>query len=93
MQDVQWSQLTQRLLYRGWRCRDNTLFAPRETMWFTLALENLNLEAFRERMSRAVAATSLYEMEGGEQADVYADLVSLIGALDEVLAFDESQLN
>ncbi len=35
MLDMRWTQLRQILVGAGWVWRDDTLFAPNETMWFT----------------------------------------------------------
>jgi hypothetical protein len=85
MQDARWSQLKQYLLERGWTSRNDALYAPHETMWFATSTANPDLALFRDRMSLAADATSEYVTRSVEQADLHDDLVSLVGALDDVL--------
>jgi hypothetical protein len=85
MQDARWSQLKQYLLERGWTSRNDALYAPHETMWFATNTANPDLALFRDRMSLAADATSEYVARSVEQADLHEDLVSLVGALDDVL--------
>jgi len=87
MQDPRWTDLKQRLLDSGWQWREDTLYAPHETMWFQTSSENPNFAQFRDRMSLARDATS-----GNtdvdidiDQAALHEDLVSLVCALDDVL--------
>ena len=77
MQDVRWPLLKRLLLEDGWVWRDNTLFAPHETMWFTTSSETPNYAEFRDRMTET--------LEHVDQADLHEDLVSLVSALDTVL--------
>ena len=77
MQDVRWPLLRRLLVADGWEWRDNTLFAPRATMWFTTNSESPNYAEFRDRMSET--------LEEVDQGDLHADLVSLVSALDTVL--------
>jgi len=86
MQDARWSQLKQHLIDRGWTWRDETLYAPHETMWFTQSSEHPNMASFRDRMTMAAEATSAYVDASVDQASLHEDLVSLVAALDEVLA-------
>lgn len=83
MQDPRWNQLKQRLLDNGWEFKDETLVAPRETMWFQTSSENPDFAQFRDRMSIARDATS--DDVDVDQAALHEDLVSLVCALDEVL--------
>lgn len=85
MQDPRWAQLKQRLLDHGWVWRDDTLYAPHETMWFTTSSENPNFAQFRDRMTTARDATSGNVDIDIDQAALHADLVSLVRALDDVL--------
>ena len=85
MQDAQWSMLKKSLLGRGWTWREDTLFAPHETMWFSTIAEQTNLARFRDRMTMAAESTSSYTQDSLEQAELHEDLVSLVGALDELL--------
>lgn len=85
MQDPRWSQLKQRLLECGWVWREDTLYAPHETMWFTTSSENPNFAQFRDRMTLARDATSGNIDIDIDQAALHADLVSLVRALDDVL--------
>ena len=86
MQDPRWSQLKQNLLERGWTWRDDTLYAPHETMWFRTSAENPNLASFRDRMSLAAEASEAYVQESVDQRHLHDDLVSLVEALDDMLA-------
>ncbi len=85
MQDPRWSQLKERLLSFGWVWRDDTLYAPHETMWFQTSSENPNFANFRDRMSIARDATSETMDIDVDQAALHEDLVSLVRALDDVL--------
>jgi hypothetical protein len=83
MHDARWPQLKAILLADGWTWRDDTLYAPRETMWFTTNSESPNYAQFRDRMTQMCDVA-------GSSADVdhqafHADLVSLVAALDAVL--------
>jgi hypothetical protein len=85
MCDPRWSLLKQRLLDAGWVWREDTLYAPHETMWFQTSSENPDFAQFRDRMSIARDATSDNIDIDIDQAALHADLVSLVSALDEVL--------
>jgi hypothetical protein len=85
MQDPRWSQLKQNLLERGWTWRDDTLYAPHETMWFKTSVERPNFANFRDRMSIAAEATGAYHEPSVDQLHLHDDLVSLVEALDEML--------
>ena len=84
MQDPRWADLKQRLLDSGWQWREDTLFAPHETMWFQTSSDKPNFAQFRDRMTLARDATS-GKTNVVDQADLHADLVSLVSALDDVL--------
>ena len=85
MQDPRWTELKQRLLESGWVWREDTLYAPHETMWFTTSSDNPDFAQFRDRMTLARDATSGNIDIDIDQAALHADLVSLVAALDEVL--------
>jgi len=85
MQDSRWSQLKDNLLHRGWTWRDDTLYAPHETMWFKTSVENPNFSNFRDRMSIAAEATEVYAEQNVDQMHLHDDLVSLVEALDDML--------
>jgi len=85
MQDPRWSQLKERLLDSGWVWREDTLYAPHETMWFQTNREDPNFAQFRDRMTLARDATSGNIDIDIDQAALHADLVSLVRALDDVL--------
>jgi hypothetical protein len=85
MQDPRWSLLKQYLIDRGWTWRDDTLYAPHETMWFTTSSEHPNMTSFRDRMTIAAESTSAYVDRNIDQTNLHEDLVSLVEALDEVL--------
>ena len=77
MQDVRWPLLKKLLIEDGWVWRENTLYAPHETMWFTASTESPNYAEFRDRMTET--------LEEVDQVELHADLVSLVSALDTVL--------
>jgi hypothetical protein len=85
MQDARWSQLKQRLLDNGWVWRDDSLYAPHETMWFQTSSEDPDYAQFRDRMTLARDATSNNVEHDIDQAALHADLVTLVAALDDVL--------
>ena len=85
MMDARWSQLRQILVQAGWVWRDDTLYAPHETMWFTTSADEPNFAQFRDRMTEAASSTSdLHEVDV-DRAGLHADLVSLVAALDAIL--------
>lgn len=86
MRDARWLQLKQHLLDRGWTWREESLYAPHQTMWFQTSTAHPDFALFRDRMSIAVETTSAYVDQSINQADLHADLVSLVAALDDVLA-------
>lgn len=85
MQDPRWSHLKQRLMEFGWQWREDTLYAPHETMWFQTSSENPDFAQFRDRMTIARDATSGNVDIDIDQAALHDDLVSLVRALDDVL--------
>jgi hypothetical protein len=85
MQDPRWAHLKQRLLDSGWVWREETLYAPHETMWFQTSSDNPDFAQFRDRMSIARDATSDNVDIDVDQAALHSDLVSLVRALDDVL--------
>jgi hypothetical protein len=85
MQDAQWAQLKRSLLERGWTWRDDSLYAPHETMWFSTSTAHPNFAQFRDRMTMAVESTAEFVTKSPDQAELHEDLVSLVGALDELL--------
>ncbi len=85
MQDARWSFLKQLLIDNGWVWRDDTLYAPHETMWFQTSSDNPDFAQFRDRMTIAADATAGNVDLDIDQAALHADLVSLVEALDAVL--------
>ena len=77
MQDVRWPLLTRLLVDDGWTWRENSLYAPHETMWFQTSSEAPDYAEFRDRMSET--------LEEVDQGALHQDLVSLVSALDTVL--------
>lgn len=77
MQDVRWPLLKRLLIDDGWVWREDTLYAPHETMWFKTKHEAPNYAEFRDRMSET--------LENVDQVELHEDLVSLVAALDTVL--------
>jgi hypothetical protein len=86
MQDARWLLLKDCLLVRGWRSDDETLHAPHDTMWFASESEDANLVSFRDHMTLAAEASAAYVDVDVDHAALHEDLVSLVEALDEVLA-------
>ena len=86
MQDPRWSQLARVLVENGWIWRDDTLYAPHETLWFATSADNPNFAQFRDRMSIAAQATASSAELDFDRAALHADLNSLVAALDAVLA-------
>jgi hypothetical protein len=80
MDAPQWSLLRQCLLDRGWTARNDSLYAPHQTLWFIDA-DQADLVSFRAN------ATLGPESDGppGDRGDVNADLISLVQALDAAL--------
>lgn len=64
--------------------REDTLYAPHETLWFTDAA-HADLVAFRDQVSIGVERVGEYVQSHVDKADVHEDLVSLVNALDDVL--------
>jgi hypothetical protein len=86
MQDPRWSQLKHCLLERGWTWREDTLYAPHQTMWFKTSVENPNFANLRDRMSLVAEATEPHVAQSVDKLHLHDDLVSLVEALDEMLA-------
>ena len=85
MQDARWSQLKAILVEAGWVWRDDSLYAPHETMWFQSSAEDADFCQFRDRMTIARDATDGTCEVDIDQEALHADLVSLVAALDAVL--------
>jgi hypothetical protein len=62
------------------------MFAPHETMWFQTCSDNPDFALFRDRVTVARDVTSGNIDLDIDQAALHADLVSLVEALDAVLA-------
>ena len=84
MQDARWLRLKDCLLGRGWTSRDEVLYAPHATMWFSRTSEDANLSAFRAQICKAAAESAAYVDLDVDHAALHDDLVSLVDALDEV---------
>ena len=65
------------LIDDGWTWREDTLYAPHQTMWFKTSTETPNYAEFRDKMSET--------LERVDQVELHQDLVSLVSALDCVL--------
>jgi hypothetical protein len=85
MEDPRWPLLKQCLIERGWTAQEDTLYAPHETLWFTMDTAHPNFAALRDRMSQDAHGTAAYIDRSIDQAHVHEDLVSLVAALDELL--------
>ena len=90
MLDENWTELKDRLVQHGWVCRDDTLFAPHATLWLGPTSKPRDLIMFRERIAvhcdQAARVVDAHGRESEEYRDLYEDLVSLISALDAVIA-------
>ena len=64
--------------------RDDTLYAPHETLWFTDAAHP-DLVAFRDQVSIGAERVGATTEDHVDRTDVHEDLVSLVNALDDVL--------
>jgi hypothetical protein len=84
MENLQWSLLRKCLLDRGWTVREDTLYAPHETLWFTDAAHP-DLVAFRDQVSIGVERVGSYVEAHVDHTGVHEDLVSLVNALDDVI--------
>ena len=82
MQDVCWPRLAEILVAEGWVWRDDALYAPNATLWFESSTDDPARLQFRDRMTLAHEATA----PAPDGAALQADLVSLVGALDAMLA-------
>jgi hypothetical protein len=80
MDAPQWSMLRQCLLDRGWTARNDSLYAPRETLWFIDA-DQADLVSFRASMGLAAQSDTAHMDHG----DINEDLISLVQALDAAL--------
>jgi hypothetical protein len=85
MMDSRWLTLKEILLDNGWEWKDDSLYAPHQTMWFATSSERPNFAQFRDRLTEAAATTADIEDEEVDQVALHADLVSLVAALDVIL--------
>ena len=83
--DSRWSTLKEILLGTGWEWRDESLYAPHQTLWFTTSSASPNFAQFRDRMTEAAATTHEIEDDEIDPHALHEDLVSLVAALDAVL--------
>ena len=83
MDAPQWSLLRQCLLDRGWTSRDDSLYAPHETLWFIDA-DQADLVSFRASIGLAAASDGAHTGPV-DRDNVHQDLVSLVQALDAAL--------
>ena len=82
MDAPQWSMLRQCLLDRGWTARDDSLYAPHQTLWFIDA-DQADLVSFRASVS--LAAESDGRPAHADRSNVQDDLLTLVQALDAAL--------
>lgn len=85
MMDSRWSTLKEILLGAGWEWRDESLYAPHNTMWFTTSSESPNFAQFRDRLTEAAATTHEIDDAEIDQVGLHEDLISLVAALDVIL--------
>jgi hypothetical protein len=83
MDAPQWSMLRQCLLDRGWTPRNDSLYAPHETLWFIDA-DQADLVSFRASIGLAAASDSAHAAPV-DHDNVHQDLLSLVQALDAAL--------
>ncbi|HEY6180538.1 MAG TPA: hypothetical protein VIX73_39115 [Kofleriaceae bacterium] len=62
------------------------MHAPHDTLSFSSESDDANLMSFREHMTLAAEASAAYVDVDVDHAALHEDLVSLVEALDEVLA-------
>jgi hypothetical protein len=82
MDAPQWTLLRQCLLGRGWTARDDSLYAPHQTLWFIDA-DQADLVSFRASVSLAAERDGAPAHTG--HSDVQDDLLTLVQALDDAL--------
>ncbi len=81
-----WARLRKILVGAGWEWREDALYSPHETMWFSPSSTNPNHASFRDAMSEAMQAAGTDALDGdGFQVALHEDLVSLVAALDVLL--------
>ncbi len=81
-----WSRLREILVGAGWAWREDALYAPNETMWFSPSCDDPDHATFRDKMSEAMRAAETDAVSGdGFQVALHEDLVSLVAALDVLL--------
>jgi hypothetical protein len=85
MTDPSWTQLRQILVGNGWVWRDDTLYSPNETMWFTPSTNHPDHASFRDRMTEAMWASEADAEEEPDRMALHQDLKSLVAALDAIL--------
>jgi len=85
MMDARWHVLKQVLLESGWVWREDTLYAPHETMWFQTSSDQPNFAQLRNAMTEACEATSNAAQNDIDEMALHEDLVSLVAALDVIL--------
>ena len=77
MHDVRWPLLERILVGDGWVWRDDTLYAPNATLWFTIRDDSADCAEFGDAFTDAPADV--------DKVGLHADLTSLVAALDQVL--------
>jgi hypothetical protein len=75
--DVRWPLLERILVDDGWVWRDDTLYAPNATLWFTIRHGTTGRAELGDALTGATAAV--------DHVQLHADLISLVSALDQVL--------
>jgi hypothetical protein len=81
-----WARLRQILLGAGWEWREDALYSPNETIWFSPNTDDPDHASFRDQMTEAMQAAQTDAVDGTAlQAALHEDLVSLVAALDVLL--------
>lgn len=86
MTDPSWTQLRQILVGSGWVWREDTLYSPHETMWFTPSTTQHDHAHFRDCMTQAMTSAATDAAIGEpDRVALHQDLCSLVAALDAIL--------
>lgn len=81
-----WARLRQILVGAGWEWREDALYSPNETMWFSPNADNPDHACLRDKMTEALVAAQSDAASGDRfQVALHEDLVSLVAALDVLL--------
>ncbi len=87
MHDVRWPLLERILVDDGWVWRDDTLYAPHATLWFTIRSDTpAHAPGATRRAEYAEFGDAFTETPSDvDKVHLHAELTSLVAALDQVL--------